>query len=359
LIDWINAVLPYRHTRPIADGGVQRITPDGEVGPVLPRKLQLRGSHDSGLMIQSSWQHRLSADPDFGSETIPNATGDFTHIWVSGSPKFLQGHNLFGTDNVCRLTELMATQALQLLGREATALDQLRWRKGAFKLTVVDLTEMLDVGSEDDVAAILSAAGDHARMAGEGPQRRTKERCGGTVYWGKRSRRWALKLYSKYLELRAQKKDHQLPREIERRDDLMEYARGCIRAELRLLSAHLKKLGLQSGHAWLNRDARTVWMDHMTQIDWSANAVLTPAKAAKLPKRLRGTYALWEQGHKVEQLLSRATFFRHRKLLLGHGIDITSAPERERAQVVPLVRLIEARPKAIPQWAYNTPLLAA
>ena len=255
-----------------------------------------------------------------------------------------------------RLVELMAARALQLCEREVTQLDRRRWRKGDFDLTVLDLTEMLDVGSPENARAILAAAADHARL----PYReKQKERHGGTVYFGRHSRRWALKLYSKHDELQSQRKAHQLPAMIERREDLIEYARGCVRAELRLHSMELKKLGLNSGQAWLRASAGDVWASYMKRIEWAGNAVLPSAAVARLPRHLRASYALWLEGHQVREHLSRAQFFRQRKQLLSYGIDITSAPEREACQVIPLVRLIEARPKAVPQWAIGTPLLAA
>lgn len=322
---------------------MQVILPDGSLGAILPRGKHVRGSHDATCRIQTSRCHGR------------DGRGLLTHIHISGSPKFLQGHNVFGINDVRRLVALMATRALACCGVEATEMDRARWERGDFKLTVLDITEMLDTGSETNASAWMRAAGEHCRVKYRGGGKFD----GGTLYFGKHSRLWALKFYQKYEELFSRRKSHQLPLAIERREDLLDYARGCVRAELRLYSMELKRLGLQSGQAWEKTDARTVWDSYMTRVDLAGNHALPDRQIETLPAHLRGTYLLWSEGRDVPALLTRRTFYRHRKEMRAFGIDITSLPEKNGSSVVPLIRIIEARPKAIPSWAYGTPLLAA
>jgi II/X family phage/plasmid replication protein len=57
-------------------------------------------------------------------------------------------------------------------------------------------------------------------------------------------------------------------------------------------------------------------------------------------------------------ILPRKTFYRYRKQLQEHGIDIAvRQPHEDRSNVVPLMRVLEAKPAPIPDWAYGTHLL--
>ena len=65
-----------------------------------------------------------------------------------------------------------------------------------------------------------------------------------------------------------------------------------------------------------------------------------------LPRHLRGTYASWRNGWPLK--LSLSTFYRHRRLLLAYGVDI-SIP----AKVVPLpvrVRYVDVAALEAPNW---------
>ena len=57
-------------------------------------------------------------------------------------------------------------------------------------------------------------------------------------------------------------------------------------------------------------------------------------------------------------MLSKPTFYKHRAQLLEHGIDINLVVEKmDRSNVVPLVRVLEAKPVQIPDWAFDLNLV--
>lgn len=346
MIDWVNAVMPFEHTELIHGGARMEFDEHGEHRATFRKKKKAEGSFESTLAIQSS------SDPEHFRD------GKYTHIWVSGSPKPVQGHNLFGTDNPLELAALLALTGLDQCGHSFDPFTKRRlvrqWLTGkGIKFTIIDITQMLDVGTETDAAQFIEAASNQmsAKYRGRG---RMKD---GTFYIGQNSKRWALKLYRKFTEITSRSKKHKLPDDIPQRDALLEYARGTVRAELRLLSMQLKKTGLQNGEAWTATDALTIWGQYMSKIELSGNVRLHQSALEKLPRRLRSTYALWETGHDCALFMKRASYYAHRKDLLVYGIDI-SKPKVSVTNVVPLIRVIEARPKAIPTWAENTPLLA-
>jgi len=67
-----------------------------------------------------------------------------------------------------------------------------------------------------------------------------------------------------------------------------------------------------------------------------------------LPRSARVHAAAWMQGIDVAPLMSRATFYRHSKVLRQYGIDI--AEKRNVAALVPVMRSIEVAPLDVPQW---------
>jgi II/X family phage/plasmid replication protein len=73
-------------------------------------------------------------------------------------------------------------------------------------------------------------------------------------------------------------------------------------------------------------------------------------KANELPNKLKSTYTLWSEGHDLRSMMSRRTYYYHRKMLIEYGIDIDIQPnQHSTTNVVPMFRIIEAVPTHIPQ----------
>ena len=71
---------------------------------------------------------------------------------------------------------------------------------------------------------------------------------------------------------------------------------------------------------------------------------------------LRMAYQSWESGVDLRAILPTRTFYRYRAELLPHGIDIAALNPKETSNVVPLVRVLEAVPAPVPDWAQGTKL---
>lgn len=343
MIDWVNAVLPFRHSAPIFGGTVVSHDEAGTLQWASNKKKTVEGSFTSALRIATSSDHPLQDDA-------------FTHIWISGSPKFVQGHNLFGTSDPRLLAAHLAREGLKALGLETDPFTFNTWKSGrGVTFTVLDVTEMLDTGTELDAAQWIEAAQEQTRVKYRGRGVCQK----GTLYFGQHSRRWALKLYQKFAELQSKKKGHALPEHIPQRELLLDYARGTVRAELRFHSLELKRLGLADGENWNAGTARALWEKYMQSLELSGQRPLAGSDLETIKPHLRGTYALWREGRDVASLLPRRTYYRQRSELKRYGIDIAMPCLRQHANVVPLLRTITAQPKPIPSWAVNTPLLIA
>jgi II/X family phage/plasmid replication protein len=335
MIDWITAVVPFRHTEPITGGRIVSISSDGELQWESAKAQEVVGSHDTNLHIRS---HR----PGF--------------LWISGNPiKWFQGHNLFGTDDLHGLVRETIFALARMRGVVPALSDIVAIERGEYTLSRVDCCAMWELPCRADARSWLRALEFQAKSRhGRATSR------GGTVYFGQKSRRWALKFYSKGDELEARGKGHSLSYEIPQRDRLIAYASNKLRGELTLRQMELKKLALDTGAMWLQNPSisRVLLLDHIASLQMSDQFTLTPELLQDLPPRLILVYKAWKAGEDIRGMFPLRTFYRYRGELLKRGIDIGIRQPKKADKVVPLVRVL--RPEAIadaPDWAKGTPLL--
>jgi II/X family phage/plasmid replication protein len=282
-------------------------------------------------------------------------TTDANRLLISGNfLKWLQGHNLFGTDDLLALVATGLHRVARLLDLNPTETDISAWAIGDYELRRVDCTGMWRLRTREDVRAYLRALERQARSRHGGPLAR-----GGTVYFGKHSRRWALKAYSKGDELDAESKGHALPAYIPRRQELYDYADTALRFELVLRSMELKTRGLARASAWASIDPLMLLQHAIGTLDMTEKFSLTPVELDELAPRLVLVYEAWCSGKDLRQLLAPRTYYRYRKELLTRGIDISILRPARAPSIVPLVRAL--RPEsliAVPHWARGTAVLA-
>ncbi len=344
MIDWFRGEIFFLHA-PLPAGRVMSILPDGELEWETVKSVQLRGSHESSLKIKSS-----------GGDGQGNAT---TLLIDGNLSKFLQGHNIFGSLDM----NLLLHKALSKVFSEHKEHFKLsspdfalaKVKKGDYLVKMLDVNFLFDVGNDESVEAWLHAAEMNARTR-SGRSCRDK----GTVYLQKSSRRWAFKFYNKYREINSRSKKHQLHDDLKNKG-LEDFIKGKIRAELRLMSLELKQNGLTHGYHFTQEKLIELFNHYLGRINMNNQATLIDEKLFKLPCKLQGTYQLWRQGASLKDMMPKATFYRHRKQLLEHGVDITFPPTHlsHSNNVIPLMRVIEAKPVSVPAWAYEQNLIAA
>ena len=77
-----------------------------------------------------------------------------------------------------------------------------------------------------------------------------------------------------------------------------------------------------------------------------------------MPNKLRSTYTLWLEGHDLRSMMSKATYYRHCLELKELGINIDLRPEStKKSNVIPLIRVLEAKPSSIPNFAFERKLI--
>ena len=333
MIDWLNARISCSHKSPITGGALISVDADGSHEWQSNKWFNVKGSHDSNIRIR---------------------TYDDGVISVSGNPvKYLQGHNIFGTDDLTGLVaEFMARLVIDLDGLlTPTPEDVQSWWSGEFDITMIDINYSYQLKSRSDVISWIYGAAEHSHLKHRGAGLLK----GDTLYFGKHSRRWALKFYAKGQEISA--KGHTLPLALSE-TKLPDWADTLLRSELRLLSLELKHLGLNKGYNWSEMTPSELHSQKQSGLSMPDNFSLDSIEVQNLPSGLRTTYIAWKAGEDLRALLPRNTFYRHRKQLIEHGIDISVKLDRDSSQsnVVPLVRVLEAVPVGVPEWATGTDL---
>ena len=219
---------------------------------------------------------------------------------------------------------------------------------------MIDINYSFTLANQRDVMSWIHAAEFKSRSRFGRPIARP-----GTIYWNKHSRKWALKAYSKWNELTNGGKAHRLPDTLGAAlGQLLEWAENVLRIELRLLKRELQHLKLTKA-ADLAPRVQELFAEYQSRIVMNGQRRISSEKLLLLPTKLRATYTLWAEGHHMAELLSKPTFYRHRKELLEHGVDIsiTCDSEAQTSNVVPFMRVLEATPVSIPDWAFNQGLV--
>nr|CDL66500.1 unnamed protein product [uncultured bacterium] len=340
MIDWLSMVVPCTHSEPITGGEVVSIKPGGEVDWHCVKRTTVEGSFSTGLQVR----------------TATHTAQPCSHLEISGNPvKFFQGHNLWGTDDLLALSVTTVETVASLLGLTPSAQDVESWHSGLIQLTRVDVTQSFHLDNMAQVLAWLRSAEQTAHLSHRGRGQLVK---GSTLYFGKSSRRWSLKLYAKGQEIRAKGHGQDV---ILALPSAVEWAEKTLRAELTLRSMELKRQGLHLAMAWggdgvPSSVTAALLRDRFGGMTMTTTSHLSAEILDSLRPSLRMAYQSWAAGADLREILPARTFYRHRAALLPHGIDIATLVPREVSNVVPLFKVLEAKPVDVPDWAQGTPL---
>lgn len=334
MIDWVDFTAPLVHDvgpgTPFYAGEVMATKPTGELEWGIYKRMELEGSHSTKIQIRSG-----------------TMSDDRQAIRVSGNlAKWFQGHNVFGTNNMKGLVLEGLSKIMASGGITPNDLDLASWRRGDIELLRADVTESACFGTRDRVLNALRSLDATANLKFRGRGQFN----GHSLLFGKGSRNWSLTLYSKGAELQK----HKLPSSLNAAP-LQAVADGLLRIEFRMLSMHLKRLGLDTVAAWGDNTASEVHHSHLEKLQISDTTMLDTDKLHGLKPRLHAAYQLWKDGHDLRAMFPRPTFYRYRAELLAHGIDISIKQDRETTNVVPLRVVLAGQPFAVPDWAVNSP----
>lgn len=340
MIDWLTLPqFPCWHPQRIDGGHVLSVDHHGNMEWSSQKFRKVVGSADASIRLKTA---------------AVDADGHGTHITIDGNPvKFLQGHNLWGTDDLVGLVVAFMDKLAPLVGLQPTAWDRQLWLRGCFRVSRADLTRMFRLKSRADALAWIRQAEQTATMPYRGRGQISK---GSTLYFGKHSRRSSLKFYAKGQEFDANASPamKELPA-------LVEYADAALRAEYVIRSMELKRLGLDVAANWEETTASSVTLEVLGKLHMDDYTMITPERIDELRPAVRAVYELWKEGHDIRGMYPKPTFYRYRKQLLDTlSVDIANVQPRDEkpSNVVPLMRVLEATEMTVPDWAYGTHLYA-
>lgn len=354
MIDWVTCRVPVNLPAPIAGGWTVKIDQYGVERVRTPHRLPVEGSFSSSLTIRAPSTSELE---------------------ISGNPtKWLQGHNLYGSDDLAGLlwAALQRLEPVLGVGLGEIGLDSPKALQATI-LTQIHCTEMLQLDTLGDVLSWIRAAyaTGYARRRGRGVMRE------GTLVFGhaqgKSMTRWQIVIYAKGQEI----EDHPLPELMATDPEVREWVARCLRVEVRIGRTELKERGLRTLGGWssglasgieslpgtapdlrgasprIAGTAPDLWSEKVGTLSFNDEAVCDTVDLMKLPRHVRGTYAQWKLGADLRDTMTKPTFHRHRTAIQRlTGVDVAVPPASSAiARVIPIKRTLEARPAGRPPWA--------
>lgn len=202
------------------------------------------------------------------------------------------------------------------------------------KISRLDITANFACGSESQARALIRW------LAERSVSRMKKGRAGDESVWWSNTRHM-LKAYIKHIELEkhGMKKD----------DPIYEWCKeqGVVRVEVELKRRMLQSEGLDKLENITEEKIKEIF-EQETEILRRVDQSDEPDILDSIPTRYRVTAAAWLAGEDLSCLMSRATLFRHAKILREYGIDIMEV--RNIAKFPTKVNVIELKPLSPPSW---------
>lgn len=322
-IDWITITQHHPGAvLPILTGGVT-VHYSAEGVPVFERNQSTRfqGSFDTSVRVGcDGFRVSLSGNPGRLSR-----------------PDNVFNHGLAGTIEACnRVLVELGLPPFTTFGadRPASAAREVAQPGRGAVVSRLDVTRNYATGSESSARAFI-------RWLGARSISRMKRGQAGdeSVWWA--NTRHMLKAYIKHMEMvkHGSSKDDELVNWLKEK--------GVVRVELELKKRLLSELGLNDLANLTDEKLADIYeqqIEPFKRADRSCDEDILEV----IPQKSRVYAAAWLAGQDMQAMASRATLFRHAKVLRECGIDILASRNVERFPVK--VRFIELEPLAVPDW---------
>ena len=310
LIDWTTAAVQFLEDMGFGTGEYMAISPSGEVLRTGPQGFQVE---------HPSW-----------SESVRLYAPNSSVLVFSGNPvKWFQGHNAFGSADAPGLVwDCLQDIRMQHLAADVgvPGFHTTEAHGPGVRFTRIDVTRSArHPGGDEGARAWLRAIGREAGSSHRGGVAVGDE---GTVYFGKRSKRWGLKVYLKADEMKKHPpKLKKLSRADMRRWEQWAMARawaeGVLRFELVLRSTELGDAGVSIPRTV--PEALALWGRYYRRLSIREGPVMAQEIEGLKPSE-RAALKLWEAGESPKGIYPRASFYRHRRAILKKGGPDIASP---------------------------------
>ncbi|MFM0205700.1 phage/plasmid replication protein, II/X family [Paraburkholderia fungorum] len=263
-----------------------------------------------------------------GSPVHVISLNDRDAVSIRCSPlKVLQGHNMFGSNNVCAIASSIICGTLDCLNIPYAQEQREAWSAGEFTIRAIDITHRFKLSDG------LTSFDICSHLLRTSPMKLCKPQwldqgIGVRLCTENSGLKWLL--YDKEQEL-LDKRTKAFPylkavvgsdaRNIWR--SLVEIAASTIRAELKLSKTYLKRHHLTNGRMWTAKRAQEIYLSELNALSMDAPISINRAVARVRSRPLLTTLLLWSNGHDLHAILPKSTFNSHRQAIVKQAsIDI-------------------------------------
>ncbi|HEY8036163.1 MAG TPA: phage/plasmid replication protein, II/X family [Methylobacter sp.] len=313
MIDYIDAVIPMKNNGLIRKG-YKTITKEDGSSSESNYPLHISGRNGSSIKIQSVDNERV--------RIIGNLT------------MFLQGQNVYGTDNLLGLCYIAFADIAEKLEIKPTKRNHRQWRSGEFEVNTIDVTHNFVLPSQSTVCEWMKQA---ALSLGSGKQTVEIYRASNsshieTIYVGKTSRFISVKFYNKYRQMiQGAKKQRKIKAGGSVMQDLVDSSKGLLRCEIRFHKGYLKKSSITTAKCLTPMILQEHYEGKLKRIHLGTSKILPVQDLDGLSNLHKLAYGLWIKGGDLKREIPPSSFDRICKKLLSLGVNIRQ-PFVERVQ---------------------------
>lgn len=281
--------------------------------------------------------------------------------------KLLQAHNVFGSNSLKKLWQIIVNEVLAQLDIEVSAAKLRKWKRGEFQIDEIHLTHRFRIKKYSMIPKLIHHILKYSSMSLKPSLLR--KGVGVSLLAPHGLAEWLF--YDKHLEFadKRTKEQKYLQDVVGDRDEiaknrLLKTASKSIRAELKLGKKYLSKNELYLAKHWTKAKVIEVFTNELGLLKLGQIPALQelPETYSKIEDpKLRTTLILWGAGEDLTQQYGRTKLQEHRSAIKGKlGIDIlTDQPALEPSSI----NLSEVFDKTnmlsgIPVWTRNFPKLA-
>ncbi len=294
------------------------------------------------FLVKNKFQNSLRVKSNFNGQEF-KIKGNFV--------KFLQGHNIFGSNDLVGICHEVVKVVLGKLDVPITDIELNKIKHGEFSIHMVDIAWNYRQDPEL-IPKIIHEVGSMWRSRDNDASNYGSN----SVYLKQDKKSFAFKIYNKKVEL-AHKP---LPLSLPNRERLLKYSTGLLRSELRLRSMALRKLRLSRGTDWSQNKVSELIDLALKQAEFNGSIYrrLIPDNVMKLKPRLRQAYVLWEEGHNLSTLYDQQVLRRIGKAFMEIGVDIRKPLIKIEGQAINIASCFSEDKKLnYPKWAVKDGLI--
>lgn len=300
--------------------------------------------HQGGIVVHydalGNARHEIVRSATFtGShETSIRIKSDGRHVSLSGNVgRYGRPDNLFNLgwrETVAKANRMVLAKGLPIFSAPRTRTSALEPEGFGARVSRLDITCNFATGSESQARALIRW------LANRSVSRMKKGRAGDESVWWVNTRHM-LKAYIKHIEMAK----HGTPED----DPVYQWCKqqGVVRVEIELKRRLLSDEGLKNIETITQEKLEKIFHQE-TEIFRRVDRSDEPDILDALPPKSRIYAAAWFAGDDLVTLTSRATLFRHAKVLREYGIDIMEPRNVEKFPVK--VQVVELKPLAPPDW---------